>query len=244
MIEARAEATIHAPIETVFDVLADATNEPKWLPGAQTVENLTPGPVGLGTRFRGTYARAGSVSLEIVEFRRPTQVTFRAQSRIVNFDDAIRLTGVDGQTRLEAQLSAQPRGVMRLVSPLMAKAIRTQFEQNWHISGRISRPRAHRPRAHRERPDHFSKQGAHVQAAPGSCRATTSATITETLSRPPAASASSISRSAQASHEASLSASASASSLSMSESPSEHSSRRSPARASMSVVAQFGVDSR
>jgi uncharacterized protein YndB with AHSA1/START domain len=131
MIEAGAEALIHAPIEAVFDVLADATNEPMWLPGAQAVEKVTAGPVGLGTRFRGSYARGGAVSLEIVEFRRPTDVTFRARSRIVHFDDVIHLTDADGGTRLTAHLSAQPQGVMRVFGRVMAKTMRTQFEQNW-----------------------------------------------------------------------------------------------------------------
>jgi carbon monoxide dehydrogenase subunit G len=131
VIQADAEALIHAPIEAVFGVLADATNELMWLPGAQAVEKVTGGPVGLGTRFRGTYARAGAVSLEIVEFRRPTEVTFRARSRIVHFDDVIHLTDADGGTRLTAHLSAQPQGVMRLFGRVMARTMRAQFEQNW-----------------------------------------------------------------------------------------------------------------
>jgi len=131
VIEAHAHATINAPVETVFDAVADATNEPHWLPGAQSVEKVTDGPVGLGTRFRGAYARAGEVSLEIIEFERPDRVTFRARSRIVDFDDAIVLTAQDGRTRLDARMTAQPRGVMRLFGPLMARTMRSQFEANW-----------------------------------------------------------------------------------------------------------------
>jgi len=132
VIEAEAGIEINAPVEVVFDLVADATNEPAWLPGAQRVEKVTPGPVTLGTRFDGTYARAGAVSLEIVDFRRPSAVTLRARSRIVNFDDAIELeAGGDGVTRLHARMAARPRGVMRLFGPLMARTMRTQFTDNW-----------------------------------------------------------------------------------------------------------------
>ena len=58
-------------------------------------------------------------------------MTFRARSRIVDFDDAIVLTAQDGRTRLDARMTAQPRGVMRLFGPLMARTMRSQFEANW-----------------------------------------------------------------------------------------------------------------
>ena len=138
MIEAHAQIDIDAPVEVVFDYLADATNEPRWLPGAKAVTKVTTGPVGLGTRFEGTYARAGLVSLEIVTFERPRRLTFRARSRIVDFTDAIELSEEKG-TRLKATMLAEPRGVMRLMAPLMARTMRSQFEANWgHLADGIA----------------------------------------------------------------------------------------------------------
>jgi uncharacterized protein YndB with AHSA1/START domain len=131
VIEGHGEVEIEAPIERVFDYVSDATNEPKWLPGAKSVEKVTDGPVGLGTRFDGHYARAGRVSLEIVAFDRPNRFTFRARSRIVDFDDAIELSERDGRARLTALMTAEPRRLMRLVSPLMARTMRQQFAANW-----------------------------------------------------------------------------------------------------------------
>ena len=62
-------------IGEVFDYVVDARNEPKWLPGAKGVEKTTPGDVGLGTRFEGAYARAGKVTLELVEYEPPHRFT-------------------------------------------------------------------------------------------------------------------------------------------------------------------------
>jgi uncharacterized protein YndB with AHSA1/START domain len=142
MIEAHGGTEIEAPIERVFDYVADARNEPTWLPGAQKVEKVTDGDVGLGTRFEGVYARAGKVSLEIVAFEPPHRLTFRADSRIVKFDDEIELTDGGGRTELRARMSAQPKGVMRLMSPLMAKTMRSQFEANWeHLKPALEKAR-------------------------------------------------------------------------------------------------------
>jgi uncharacterized protein YndB with AHSA1/START domain len=73
VIVAHGETEIAAPIERVFEYLADARTEPAWLPGATSVEKVTDGPVGKGTRFEGVYARAGRVSVELVEFEPPRE---------------------------------------------------------------------------------------------------------------------------------------------------------------------------
>jgi len=146
VIEARATVLIDRPLEEVFDYLADSRNEPRWLPGAERVEKTSDGPVGLGTTFEGTYARAGRVELTLVAFDRPTAVTFRAHSKIVDFDDSVKLSDENGQTRLSATMTAQPRGVMKLASPLMAKTMRRQFEGNWvHLKTTLEEAATSRP---------------------------------------------------------------------------------------------------
>lgn len=137
-IEADGSARIARPRDVVFDYLADPRNEPDWLPGARSVEMAGDAPVGLGSRFIGEYARAGRVELELVEFERPSRVTFRARSRIVNFDDAVDLTETDGVTVLVARMTAEPRGVMRLFAPVMARTMRSQFAANWdHLRAKL-----------------------------------------------------------------------------------------------------------
>ena len=139
-IEAHGDATILRPLTDVFDYLADPRNEPEWLPGATSVEKTSDGEVGLGATFVGEYRRAGRVEVELVEFERPSRVTFRARSKIVHFDDAVRLTPVEGGTRLMAQMTAEPQGLMRLFAPLMARTLRRQFASNWdHLRRALER---------------------------------------------------------------------------------------------------------
>ena len=40
------------PPEAVFDFVADERNEPRFNPQMLRAEQLSPGPIGLGTRFR------------------------------------------------------------------------------------------------------------------------------------------------------------------------------------------------
>ena len=133
MITVHASVRIKRPVEAVFDFLSDARNEPKWVPGASNVQMLTAEPVQKGTRFRGDYARAGAVDLELIEFQRPGCVTFLARSKIVDFDDAVRLTAIAEGTLLDATMTARPKGIMRPFSFLMKGALAKQFHANWEI---------------------------------------------------------------------------------------------------------------
>jgi carbon monoxide dehydrogenase subunit G len=140
VIEADGNATILRPVEDVFDYLADPRNEPEWLPGARSVKQTSDGELGLGSAFVGEYDRAGRVELSIVEFERPSRVTFRARSRIVHFDDAVQLTAIEGGTRLVARMTAEPRGLMRLLAPVMGLTLRRQFSSNWdHLRQALER---------------------------------------------------------------------------------------------------------
>lgn len=139
-IEAQGGATIRRVVEDVFDYVADPRNEPGWLPGAKSVTMTSDGELGRGSTFVGEYERAGRVELEIVAFDRPSRVTFRAHSKIVRFDDAVQLAPVEGGTRLDARMTAEPQGLLRLVGPLMGRTMRKQFASNWdHLRRALER---------------------------------------------------------------------------------------------------------
>jgi hypothetical protein len=44
--------TVDCPIEAAFDYVADVTRHPEWASDEMSVEVLTPGSVGIGTRYR------------------------------------------------------------------------------------------------------------------------------------------------------------------------------------------------
>jgi hypothetical protein len=52
MARIEGEIMINRPVEEVFDFVADERNEPRYNPRMVRAEMLSPGPVGLGSRFR------------------------------------------------------------------------------------------------------------------------------------------------------------------------------------------------
>ena len=131
MLETHGTVEINRPPEVVFDYLADMRNEPKWLPGASAVRLVDSDSVGHGARFEGTYARAGVVRCTLSAYDRPTLLTIHGEARGMTFDDTITLSLVAAGTRLDAVMKTQPKGVFKLVAPMMGRVIDRQFQSNW-----------------------------------------------------------------------------------------------------------------
>ena len=56
MVHIEGEIVIERPPEAVFDFVADERNEPRYNPRMLRVEQISAGPIGLGTRFRAEVA--------------------------------------------------------------------------------------------------------------------------------------------------------------------------------------------
>src|SRR5436305_10911502 len=118
MLESRGAVRIALPAGAVCDYLADMRNEPRWLPGASDVDKTSDGSIGLGTRFTGTYARAGQVSCKLVAFDRPRALTIHGEAKGMAFDDEISLRDVDGSTELTATMRTSPKGLFKVMAPM------------------------------------------------------------------------------------------------------------------------------
>src|SRR3569833_116361 len=120
---------IDAPRERVFDFFADCRNELQWNDTVKTMDKLTPGPVGLGTRFRGDYAQVGETTFEIVEYERPSRIRFRGAFQTLVFDMAATLReSENGWTRFIFATDFQPRGIMRLLMPLIGGKMARDYQ--------------------------------------------------------------------------------------------------------------------
>src|SRR5947209_2260758 len=61
---------IAAPVDRVFVLSTDLEGWPGHIKGIKKIEKLTPGPVGVGTRFRETRIMFGKEATEEMEFTR------------------------------------------------------------------------------------------------------------------------------------------------------------------------------
>ena len=127
MVTGQMTLRIARPVAQVFDFVADSRNEPAWNGTMASVEQLSPGPVGLGARFRGRSKQMGRLAYAIVEYDRPRRVAFRGTGRGIRYtftcDFAPDGAGTRGRCRMDLAL----RGPLRVVEPLLTPLIRSQL---------------------------------------------------------------------------------------------------------------------
>jgi uncharacterized protein YndB with AHSA1/START domain len=98
----------------VFDYCSDLTHEPEWNPKLERIEQLTDGPVGVGTRYEVLFAKGDPWLIEIVRFQRPAVWATTGTSRRLNASFEGRTTAIKDGThvlfRMELQWSCSRKG--------------------------------------------------------------------------------------------------------------------------------------
>lgn len=122
---------IAAPPAEVFALLDDVERTPEWLGPCTRMAKVSDGPNAVGTRLdyefkqgRGT----GRMDGEIIARRPDDQLAMRFSDRMmqVTVDFRPRPGEQPGTTRLTHIIEIDPRGVARLLSPLISRGLPKQ----------------------------------------------------------------------------------------------------------------------
>ncbi len=96
-------AVIEAPIDTVWDVIADIQGQPRWMTDMKSVHIETPGPTGVGTRGVATIRMLGVAVRDpvvVTAFDAPNRFAVRHDGRFAG-EGVIELEpGADGTTTI------------------------------------------------------------------------------------------------------------------------------------------------
>lgn len=125
---------VAAPVERVFDVVADITNFEQAIPHIVKVEFLTEQRVGVGTRFRETrlvHGKEAATELEVTEYEPHEHVRLVADSHGCVWDSTFTTKpNDDGGTELTLVMEARPyKWTARLMTPLVS----------WMIKGAVAK---------------------------------------------------------------------------------------------------------
>ena len=134
MVRVADEILIARPVEEVFDLVADQRNEPCYNPDMVRAEKLTPGPVGLGTRFRAdtrSGRRTVAMTMEITEYDRPRRLAWSIHMSAMDIRGTVTLDPVPGGTRMRWSWDLRPRGATRLLTPVVAALGRRMERRIW-----------------------------------------------------------------------------------------------------------------
>ena len=110
--------------EDVFDYLSDLGNEVRWNPDCLTMEQLTDGPVGVGTRFRAKWKQGPIVFPEVTAFQRPHHWTYVNGGSIACVLSITLEPTSSGGTRLTSRGMWSANGLARLFFPIFIRTMR------------------------------------------------------------------------------------------------------------------------
>lgn len=128
------EVTIDAPVEEVFDMVADERNEPKYNPRIVRAEKVSEGQVGTGACFVAEpkgMGEKGSLNVKILEYERPHRLHNLVRSSYMVVDGTLSFEEVDGATRLRWEWDMRLVGPIRALSLMMALVGPRWERRNW-----------------------------------------------------------------------------------------------------------------
>lgn len=137
------QATVACTPEELFDYCVDLRNELEWNPTAISMEKVTDGPIGVGTKFLARWKGTPSaIEVTCVEFERPRRWVHDNGGPI-----AVTFTGTvepaEGGSLLRVRFDARPRGWFRLLFPAFPMMARRQEKANMtHLRQALERGRS------------------------------------------------------------------------------------------------------
>lgn len=124
---------IKRPVEQVFGYTTDAKSWPRWQSIIVEAEQTSPGPVTVGTTFRGTSRMMGrtmSWTAKAMEFEANRKYGKNIDSGSVTFEQHNTYQPVEGGTRFTILYDMKVSGFLKLMSPMLAGSMRKELKKS------------------------------------------------------------------------------------------------------------------
>jgi uncharacterized protein YndB with AHSA1/START domain len=134
MAHIEGEIVIARPVEEVFDCVADERNEPRYNPEMLRSEQVTDGPIGLGTRFEAEMRIRGGttpMTIEYTAYDRPHRIGSTSRLSAMEIHGTLTFEPVPAGTRMRWSWDVEPRGLLRLAGPVVRRIGERQERTIW-----------------------------------------------------------------------------------------------------------------
>ena len=115
--------------EEVFDYLVDLRNELEWNPDAQSMEKITEGQIGVGTKFLAKWKQSELVEVECTRFDRPHVWSYSNGGPLSVVLDAA-ITPQETGSMLAVRFDARPNGLLKLIFPVLLQVLKRAEKRN------------------------------------------------------------------------------------------------------------------
>lgn len=129
MAKVESSIVINRPVANVFAYFNDPQKGPQWQGGLVETKQLTPGPVGVGTKFQDTRNFLGQklvTTYEITQFEPNKKVAFKSSGGPVAYVGTFAFEAAGSGTKVTVNFDLQPGGFFKLAEGMVASSAQKQ----------------------------------------------------------------------------------------------------------------------
>ena len=124
---------IDKPVQEVFTFITNPATMSKWNAAVVSLEQITPGAVGVGTKFKSVGEMLGrriEGEMQVVAFEPNTKYGFQMQAGPMQVNVTLTFKTVGTGTKLSLNAQGNPGGLFKLAEGVMAGRVKSMMEEN------------------------------------------------------------------------------------------------------------------
>ena len=133
MINLDLSALIDKPVKDVFTFVANPNNMSKWNSAVVSIQQVTPGAVGVGTKFKNIGEALGrriEGEMQVTAYEPDSKCGFQLQAGPMQMNLTISFKTVGTGTKLSLNAQGNPAGIFKLAEGVMAGQVKSMMEGN------------------------------------------------------------------------------------------------------------------
>ncbi len=134
MINLDFSALIDRPVSDVFAFVSNPNNMSKWNSAVVSIQQVTPGEVGIGTKFKTIGEAMGRKlegELQVQAYEPDTKCGFQLQAGPMQMNLTMLFKTVGTGTKLSLNVQGNPAGVFKLAEGVMTGQVKSLMESNF-----------------------------------------------------------------------------------------------------------------
>ena len=124
---------VDKPVKDVFAFVANPNNMSKWNSAVVSLEQVTPGEVGVGTKFKSTgelMGRRVEGEMQITAYEPDTKCGFQVNAGPMQVNMTMTFKTVGTGTKISLNAQGNPAGFFKIAEGMLAGRVKTMMEEN------------------------------------------------------------------------------------------------------------------
>lgn len=133
MINLDLSTLVDHPMKDVFAFVSDLNNMSKWNSAVVSLEQVTPGSIGAGTRFKSVGEMMGrriEGEVHVTTYEPDTKTGFQMNAGPMQLNVTISFKPVGTGTKISLNAQGNPAGVFKLAEGMMQGRVKSMMEEN------------------------------------------------------------------------------------------------------------------